>query len=491
MELSRHSLSLLRPYYPALFLDYVEKNECLKHWTQQVFPTEEQIRLKAQRRIEHTTAEDRQRLSRVLAWQYRSLEHSKQTEENINKLKASDTLTLCTGQQLHPFGGPLYVLYKVLTLLTLTRELQKILPQQHLVPIFWMASEDHDADEIRTVRLFGKKFVWDTPQAGPVGQFRVEGLSKMFQHMSLPSPFKEAYASETTMSETARYIFHTLFRHEGLLVLDPMHEDLKESFLPFFKDDVEKKITFARTNKGASALVRAGHAAPIKPMTCNTFVIEKGKRQRLTGKLTKIPTVRLSPNVFLRTLYQEHILPNIAYVGGPTEIGYWLQCQPLFEHYHMDMPVLVPRYVGGVLPKKWLPKDKNQLFYTKPTPSSKLNPETTDNLARINQLNALFEEVKKSSTSSSTRAYVTRKQKETLALWKKMMKQLEKDSGTEDDIQLRRWKKARERLFPHGHLLQERNESLLSLYLNHTEAIPYLLEHMQPLSPFAFHLLSV
>ena len=161
-----------------------------------------------QAQIDSKKSVNRTLLVEVLQDQYQGSDDAPQ----IASLAQPNTFTVTTGHQLNLFTGPLYVIFKILSTINLARQLKKAYPAYHFVPVYWMASEDHDWDEINHIHLFGKKIQWDTDQKGPVGRFDITGLSSIWAELPIDIPvFKECYAGAKKLSAAVRSYMHTLF----------------------------------------------------------------------------------------------------------------------------------------------------------------------------------------------------------------------------------------------------------------------------------------
>ncbi|MCX8490499.1 MAG: bacillithiol biosynthesis BshC, partial [Cyclobacteriaceae bacterium] len=146
--------------FSPFFLDYIQQKNQLKKFYSR-FPSvanfKDQINEKS-----NFPEEKRLSLVKELTNQYSNLTITERVKENIASLKDSKTFTVTTGHQLNIFTGPLYFIYKIITVINACKELKAAYPGYHFVPVYWMASEDHDYEEIKYFRLYGKKYVWST-----------------------------------------------------------------------------------------------------------------------------------------------------------------------------------------------------------------------------------------------------------------------------------------------------------------------------------------
>lgn len=287
---------------------------------------------------------------------------------NIDLLLEKNTYTVTTGQQIHLGLGPLYVAYKTFETFAICEELRELDSSNHYVPVFWMASEDHDLDEIKEVLVFGKSFNWNTKQTGAVGRMNTDGILALFQKIEnslnlndsqhrFIEACKEAY-SKANLTNAFRRLLNQYFGEDGLVIIDGDDVDLKRSFVPVLQDELHKKnkdVLFEATEK----LKGFGVDQQIVIRDINLFFLKDNKRLKVVndngvikdengGELTEIANIpdfvnenaeNLSPNAALRPLYQEWILPNLVYVGGGSEVKYWLQLKGVFDNYSLPVPL--------------------------------------------------------------------------------------------------------------------------------------------------------
>ena len=307
---------------------------------------EQQIALKKQ----SYSAAQRELLTKVLEQKYKGLAVSEKLKSNLNLLEDTNTYTITTGHQLCLMTGPLYFIYKILHVIKLAEALKQSFPEQNFVPVYWMASEDHDFEEIRSFLLFGQKWTWESTQKGAVGHFQTDELAPLLKQLS------EKFQNHPN-SEIHRLIeklknpnyglgffefVHELFSVYGLVIIDADNTQLKESAWPIWEKDLYTNDIDYAVIKQSKALEEQGLSTPIESKASNLFLLDNEKRERIE-KPTQFPfhkenSAQLSPNVVLRPLYQEWILPNLAYIGGPSEIAYWQQLPLAFAT--LDLPGL-------------------------------------------------------------------------------------------------------------------------------------------------------
>lgn len=290
--------------------------------------------------------------------------------ENIEALNQTNTYTVTTGQQIHVMLGPLFFIYKIRSLMAYVELFNKTAKDCTVVPMFWMASEDHDLEEINHVKLYNETFNWQAEAGNAVGRFSCEGIAEMIDaaearadktdaHAQMFALFRKYYTPNRTLSQATRLILNELYGAEGLIILDPDDAALKQLFLPVAKADILNKIAFNTVNVSNKVLKTAGFETRVNAREINYFWLDNGKRHKL--KMTddqvfiddsnielSVETMlsqpeKISPNVLTRPLYQESILPNILYLGGGAEVEYWLPLQQTFEKCNLVYPVLLMR----------------------------------------------------------------------------------------------------------------------------------------------------
>ena len=308
----------------------------------------------------------------VLEKQYSKIVTSDKTLNNIKLLNDSNTFTITTGHQLNLFTGPLYFLYKIISTINLTKELKAKYPSQNFVPIYWMATEDHDFEEINYFNFKGRKFRWNAASSGPVGRLSTEGLADFFEVYSneldtgtnanaIKKMFQDAYLNHSNLAEATQHLANALFGKYGLVILDADNQDLKREFIPFMKEELISQTSYKNVIETAKKL--KNYTIQVNPREINLFYLEDNLRERIlfeNGKYTvnnakiefseseilellEIHPEKFSPNVIMRPLYQEVILPNLCYIGGGGEIAYWLELKSFFEAMKITFPILLLR----------------------------------------------------------------------------------------------------------------------------------------------------
>ena len=316
--------------------------------------------------------EKRKLLVSALEKQYAQINASKTTLNNIKLLNNSNTFTITTGHQLNLFSGPLYFLYKIISTINLTKELKAKYPSQNFVPIYWMATEDHDFEEINYFNFKGRKFRWNAKSSGPVGRLSTEGLADFFEVFeqelgkgknaeAIKKLFQDSYLNHSNLADATRFLANALFGEYGLVILDADNPDLKRTFIPYLKEELTKQTSYKKVTETTEKL--KNYTIQVNPREINLFYMEDDLRERIvlengiyrvnntktTFSETEILDLlenhpeKFSPNVIMRPLYQEVILPNLCYIGGGGEIAYWLELKSFFDAVKVTFPILLLR----------------------------------------------------------------------------------------------------------------------------------------------------
>lgn len=499
------------------FLDYLAEKPTLKEFYQ-TFPTIQNF----QDVIENRSfpMERRSDLVEVINEQYDGLVLSGKMLKNLALLKKSTCFTVTTGHQLNIFTGPLYFIYKIISTINACRVLQQHYPDYQFVPVYWMASEDHDFAEINHFHLFGKEYVWETSQEGAVGRFNTDGITEILDELpECPQLFKDAYQAGNSLADATRHIVNELFGDYGLVVVDADHARLKKNFIPILKDELVHHQAYARVLKSSEKMQDIGYKTLVTPREINLFYLTDETRERIVKKdgryevlgtnisfsekeihslLEKHPEC-FSPNVVLRTLYQEYILPNLAYVGGPGELSYWLQFKSTFDHYKIPFPVLLPRssalIINKGLMKKYHKLNLGVSDIFKPAPDLKdafleENAEQTLDLQKEKQLlEKVYQQLleKAIQVDGSLAGYVRSEETKAQKMLDQIEKRLKKSEEQNQEISVRQLIGLKDKLFPQGQL-QERHDNFLNFYMNNPRFIQELVEHLDPFD-FKFHVI--
>lgn len=355
--------------FSSIALNYVDGNEALKPFFEHKADLEGIRKAIEQRRIFST---NRQLLVDYLNDQYKGITIGTRVQENINSLLQENTFTITTAHQPNIFTGHLYFIYKILHAIKLAEQLQQQLPGKNFVPVYYMGSEDADLEELGEVSINGQHYKWDTNQTGAVGRMKIDKafieLIAVIEGQLLVEPHgkeimdavKSMYTTGKTIEQATFEFVHTLFAQYGLIVLLPDAATLKRSFLPVIKKELQEQFS----NKAVQETMQdfpVQYKVQAAGREINLFWLGEGSRERIEkeGSVYKIDQSKfkeeqlnamiesnpekISPNVILRPVFQEWILPNIAFIGGGGELAYWLELKKVFAAVEVPYPVLVLR----------------------------------------------------------------------------------------------------------------------------------------------------
>ncbi len=375
-------------FFSKTMIDYLEKNENTMPFYGN-YPSIEGLNKQIAIKRDSFKTESRKTLVDVLKKQYSQVKTSEETAKNINDLSLENTFTIITGHQLNLFTGPLYFLYKILSVINLCEELRGENPNENFVPIYWMATEDHDFEEINYFNFKGKKVQWNSDQTGGVGRFSTEDLNEVLEVLSnhlgtsknaqyLSQLFKDGYLKHDTLASATRYIANELFGEYGLVIIDADDKALKQEFVPYVERELTEQISHKKVTETISELEK-NYKVQVNPREINLFYLTDEIRERIVFEdgLYKVNETNItwtkdgilkhlnenpecfSPNVIMRPLYQEVILPNLCYIGGGGELAYWFELKKYFEAVEIPFPILLLRNSVQVISEKQQKKLNN------------------------------------------------------------------------------------------------------------------------------------
>lgn len=370
-------------YFSKIIIDYLNQSPAIKpFYTHPVTPEGMAAAIQARQSVQP----DRNLLVKELQEQYKGIETSALVQQNIQQLLQPNTFTITTAHQPALFTGHLYFIYKIAHVIKLADRLKKEYPGNHFVPVFWMGSEDADLDELGHVYLSGEKLVWDTKQTGAVGRMNTKGLDKLLHRIDgelsvqpfgkeLMQLLRDCYLQSPDVQTATFKLINALFAEYGLIVIMPDNANLKKVMEPVFREDLLQQTPAGVVEKTIERLSQQ-YKAQAHPRPINLFYLKDNIRElielkgekyevrnttisftkdEILAELSSNPE-RFSPNVILRGLYQETVLPNIAFIGGGGETAYWLELKDLFNHYKVPFPMLVVRNSFLIIEKKWQEK---------------------------------------------------------------------------------------------------------------------------------------
>ena len=512
MQVNQLPLSAVNQF-SKLFLDFISKADSLKPFYGQ-YP--DMAGFGEQLALKKFDSQKRAVLVDVLEKQYANLA----TKPDLSILRQENTFTVTTGHQLNIFTGPLYVVYKLITTINLAKKLKEAYPSYNFVPVYWMASEDHDFAEINHFSLFGKKYQWETSQTGAVGRMNPAELETIIAEMTdCPEVFKNAYLNSETLADAARCYVNELFGEQGLVCIDADDRALKTLFTPVIKDDLLNHTAFNLVTKTSEAIEDLGYKTQISPREINFFYLAEGVRERIVKEdgLYKVLNTDLqfseealltllenepehfSPNVVLRPLYEEVILPNLAYIGGPSEVPYWLQLKAIFDFHETAFPILMPRnfalYINKPSAKKMekLGLSVEELFLDEITLKKEFVAKNSHNSLSLadeaTQIQAIYDVIlaKAVQIDKTLEGAVKGDQQKMLNTLEHLEKRLKKAEERNQETEVTQLLGVKHKLFPNG-TPQERVENFLNFFVNNPAFLEQIGEAFDPLN-FTFNVL--
>jgi bacillithiol biosynthesis cysteine-adding enzyme BshC len=470
---------------------------------------------------------NRQVLVGSLSRQYQHLAQSPETAENINSLLRENTFTVCTAHQPNLLTGYLYFIYKILHAIKLAEQLNALHPDKHFVPVYYMGSEDNDLEELGTFRFRSEKYAWDgSGQTGAVGRMATSGLKHVLDNLfklfgppgknctDLREMISNAYLKHKTIADATQYLVNELFGRYGLVVLNPDDASLKATFIPVMEDELLHQNALPVIARQI-ALLGENYKIQAHPRPINLFDLSDQLRERIEqqgenwivvntninwtkdemlAELRQHPE-RFSPNVMLRGLYQETILPDVAFIGGGAEVAYWLQLKALFGHYNIFYPNIHLRQSVLCIPANQS-KLRQQLEFSIADifqPELQLVKEYiarhTENEWQTNgettAIETIFQNLKQKATavdatlSAASEAVLVKMKRQLAELEKKMLRAEKKKM----QVQMDRINRLKTSLFPSGSL-QERVENFMEYYLEYgPQFLDSVKDGIEPLHP--------
>ena len=509
-------------YFSKTMCDYLaQKNSVADFYGN--FPNIDGFKKQLESKSLSVQADSRNTLVNSLKSQYSKTKTSKKTSDNIQSLLQENTFTITTGHQLNLFSGPLYFLYKIISTINLSEQLKKEFPDNNFVPIYWMATEDHDFEEIQYFNFKGKKITWNRSSSGGVGRLKPYGLEEVFNEFSnlldnsenskkLRLLFRKAYIENDNLAEATRYLANELFAAYGLVILDGDDADLKRQFLPYVEKELFENISFTEVFKTIESLEK-NYKIQVNPREINLFYLTDDLRERIIFEDNifkinntsidfskeellyelKLHPERFSPNVIMRPLYQEIILPNLCYIGGGGELAYWMQLKDYFDKVEVPFPILLLRNSALLISEKQSKKIEKlkitveELFLKQHDLVNKKITELSDVMIDFseqrNQIDSHFkklESIANQTDKSFDGAVQAQKKKQLKGLDNLEKRLLKAEKRVHNDL-VSRIELLQDELFPKKSL-QERNTNFSEFFLEYgDQLIPKLKEALKPL----------
>ena len=509
-------------YFSPIICDYLDKKPELSSFYGN-FPDLAGFKKQLKLKKESFQSNSRKVLVEALTHQYKTTTTSEKTLQNIELLSEENTFTITTGHQLNIFTGPLYFLYKIVNTINLAKHLKKEFPHHNFVPVYWMATEDHDFEEINFFKLKNKKIAWNRQTSGAVGRLKTDDFETVFKEFSkligitknanyLKELFQNSYLKHNNLTSATRYLVNELFGEYGLVIIDGDDAKLKQQFIPIIKDELLNTTSFKEVSKTNNELGE-NYKIQVNPREINLFYLKDNLRERiifeensfrvnntaiafskdeLLNEVSNHPE-RFSPNVIMRPLFQETVLPNLCYIGGGGELAYWFQLKSYFNVVKTPFPILLLRNSVLLASEKQLIKsekltisleelfENQQALITKKVKElSEIEIDFTRQKEYLKQQFIDLKELAKQTDVSFLGAVNAQEQKQLKGLSNLEKRLLKAQKRKLSDV-VERIKKLQNELFP-NQSLEERTRNFSEIYLElGNDFIPMLLNNLQPL----------
>ena len=509
-------------YFSKITCDYLNKNKNLSKFYNN-YPDLNGFKNQIKEKKKSFSDSSRKVLVKSLKDQYKNFEISNLTKKNIQLLEDKNTFTIITGHQLNLFTGPLYFLYKIISTINLTELLKKEFPEYNFVPIYWMATEDHDFEEIKFYNFKDKKISWDRKSAGAVGRLSTQSLDKVFYEFSnqlggsknaqnIKDLFKASYLDHNNLTDATKYLANKLFGEYGLVILDGDDKNLKSQFIPFVKEELINQTCFNEVTK-TNSRINENYKIQVNPREINLFYLDENLRERVVFedgiyqvlnsnlKFTREEILKevedhpekFSPNVLMRPLYEEVVSPNLCYIGGGGELAYWFELKSYFESQNITFPILLLRNSVLLITEKQKQKmeklnitnkelffKQNDLIREKVRSLSEINLDLSNEKEKLKKMFAELEELSNKTDKSFTGAVKAQSKKQQNGLLNLEKRLLIAQKRKHKDL-VERIISLQNGLFPHFSL-QERNANFSEFYeMVGDDLIKKLKENLDPL----------
>lgn len=409
--------------------DYLNGNSKLKHLVS-TFPKIESLKENITQK--QNNYKFRKEFLTVLEKQMQGFPIHKNQSANFLKLKGENTFCITTAHQTNLFGGPLYFIQKALSAIKVCELAKAEFPKYNFVPVYWLGSEDHDFEELNHTKVFGEKYEWHDKQNGAFGRYSTQSLTGLLNRLKkqfgdtendkyLKNLFDKAFGQNSNIAQATRVVLNELLGEYGLLIIDGDDHDLKKLMIPVFERELLYQFSSEACKTANDFLEKEYGTSQAYSREINLFYLTdhfRGRieladevyrvrgselrfsKEEILDELYQFPE-RFSPNVFLRPLMQEMILPNLMYVGGGGELSYWFQLKPIFDEINCAYPMLGLRdaaiYIDEKSGKKMEKIDLSidDLTFTKEQLIQKLVKEKTTNDLELSEPKELIEKAMK------------------------------------------------------------------------------------------------
>lgn len=467
---------------------------------------------------------NRKLLVEVLTDQYSKINPSSKQNNNIEALRSEDAFTVITAHQPSLLGGPLYYILKVCSVINLCNQLKEKFPAQEFIPTFISGGEDHDFEEIDHLHLYGKTVKWERPAKGPVGRLDLTHLDQTIDEVKnilgdhpiakkLGQLFDAAINSSDTYGDFVFRFVNSLFGDYGLIAINMDDKRFKNAFAPSMKKELLEQTSIQYVKSTQEDLISHNFKAQAFPRDINLFYLGEGSRDRIEliedvykiigselqftkdkilAELEKHPE-NFSPNVVMRPLYQESILPNLAYLGGGGEIAYWLERKSQFEAFDVFYPMLIRRNSVMIMNaglNKTMDKLGFELEDVLQTEDELINQFIRSNTEVEINLSKQKEQIKEAFEviASKSQAIDPGLAKSVLADMTKQLKNIDQMESrikraikSKQEVNIKKISKLKDKLFPNNGL-QERYDNFMPHYLAIGDSFfDLLIENLDPM----------
>lgn len=367
-----NSFSLVSPYYKY---DYHDDDSFLSA-----------INAKKESYLKHSDY-SRQDVSAILKSQNEFFNSSDKTFENIQMLNDDNTFAVVTGQQVGILSGNYYTILKAINTIQLSDYLNTIYPDYKFIPVFWLECDDHDFEEINHINIFDSKniltkleyFKNGTPQEkyltpadrnyfdNHIENFKEELFRKLSNTdfaEEIKNIINRSYKEGLNFTVTFARYMNFILKDKGLVFINPADAEIKNILKPVFEKELQSFPQSCENVIENSAMLEQNYQPQIKPQVINLFYIYNNNRYLIENKTENVFSLKnsrqtfskeemffnlekntkdFSPNVVLRPICQDYLLPTITYIGGPSEIAYFAQLKKVYETFDVEMPVIYPR----------------------------------------------------------------------------------------------------------------------------------------------------
>ena len=469
---------------------------------------------------------DRSLLVTELREQYATIGHHDRVQQQLTALLDDTTFTVVTAHQPSLFTGPLYYVYKIVSAIKLARALNERYPDYHVVPVFVSGGEDHDFEEVNHLQLFGRTITWQSGASGAVGRMRTASLRPVLEEVKeilgngadaqcIAEILERTHTQHEHYGTAAQALVHELFGRYGLVTLNMDSPRLKRAFAPIISREIIEQPSQALVEQAQQRLEAAGFSGQAHAREINFFYLQEQSRERIVKEGDDYRVLntelrfdeaalheeieahpeRFSPNVVTRPLYQEAILPNLAYVGGGGELAYWLERRAQFAAFDLPFPLLVRRdsavWIDKTAAKRMAKLGltfDDLLEETEALIKRFVRQHSDEELSFSAQKKAVagaFEEM--AALTKAVDPTLVKTVKSELAKTLNSVGQLEKRvlraEKAKYDTAINQLRSVKDKLFPNNGL-QERTDNFLAFYVRYGDAfIETLLAHFDPLEP--------